>query len=89
MATGPDDVRFQGKNGSSQPTAKMTRLMLWTVADALHFARVSEPRDFRVFQHNRPKADKTSANMFQSCLGSDEIEGIKTLAKRSVNLVEL
>ena len=26
MATGPDDVRFQGKTGSSRPTAKVTRL---------------------------------------------------------------
>jgi len=26
MATAPDDVRFQGKTGSSQPTTKMTRL---------------------------------------------------------------
>jgi hypothetical protein len=26
MATGPDDVRFQGKTGSSRPMAKMTRL---------------------------------------------------------------
>jgi hypothetical protein len=26
MATGPDDVRFQGKTGSSRPTTKMTRL---------------------------------------------------------------
>ena len=89
MLTGPDDVRFQGKNGSSQPTAKMTRLMLWTVADALHLREFRSPAIFELFQHNRPKADKTSANMFQSCLGSDEIEGIKTLAKRSVNLVEL
>src|SRR6266571_9552552 len=26
MATDPDDVRFQGKTGSSRPTTKMTRL---------------------------------------------------------------
>ena len=26
MATGPNDVRFQGKTGSSRPTTKMTRL---------------------------------------------------------------
>ena len=26
MATGPDDVRFQGKTGSSADTAKLTRL---------------------------------------------------------------
>ena len=26
MATGPDDVRFQGRTGSSRPTAKVTRL---------------------------------------------------------------
>ena len=26
MATGPDDVRFQGKTGSSRPPAKVTRL---------------------------------------------------------------
>ena len=26
MAIGPDDVRFQGKTGSSRPTTKMTRL---------------------------------------------------------------
>jgi len=26
MATGPDDVRFQGRTGSSPPTAKVTRL---------------------------------------------------------------
>src|SRR5206468_11938237 len=26
MATGPDDVRFLGKTGSSRPTTKMTRL---------------------------------------------------------------
>jgi hypothetical protein len=26
MATGPDDVRFQGKTGSNRPTTKMTRL---------------------------------------------------------------
>jgi len=30
MGTGPDDVRFQGKTGSSRPTTKMTRLMWWT-----------------------------------------------------------
>src|SRR5882724_11602635 len=28
MATSPDDVRFQGKTGSSRPTTKMTRLTL-------------------------------------------------------------
>jgi len=26
MATGPDDVRFQGETGSSRPTSKVTRL---------------------------------------------------------------
>ena len=26
MATGPNDVRFQGKTGSNWPTTKMTRL---------------------------------------------------------------
>jgi len=26
MPTGPDDVRFRGKTGSSLPTAKVTRL---------------------------------------------------------------
>ena len=34
MPTGPDDVRFQGKTGSSWPTTEMTRLThlghLWT-----------------------------------------------------------
>jgi len=28
MATDPDDVRFQGKTGSSRPMTKMTRLTL-------------------------------------------------------------
>ena len=27
MLTGPDDVRLQGKTGSSRPTAKATRLI--------------------------------------------------------------
>jgi hypothetical protein len=49
MATGTDDVRFQGKNGSSQPTAKMTRLMLWTVADALHLREFRSPAIFEFF----------------------------------------
>ena len=26
MATGPDDVRFQGKTGSGRPTTKLTRI---------------------------------------------------------------
>jgi len=26
MATGPDDVRLNGKSGSSQPTAKVTAI---------------------------------------------------------------
>jgi len=28
MATGPDDVRFQGKTGSDGQTGKMTRMTL-------------------------------------------------------------
>jgi hypothetical protein len=48
MATGPDEVRFQGKNGSSRLTTKMTRLTrlrLWpqeeptvTSTDGRHLA---------------------------------------------------
>jgi hypothetical protein len=30
MTACSEDVRFRGKTGSSRPTTKMTRLMLWT-----------------------------------------------------------
>jgi hypothetical protein len=63
MATGPDDVRFQRKNGSSQPTAKMTRLMLWTVADALHLREFRSPAIFEFFNTIDPKRTNISEHV--------------------------
>ena len=52
-ATGPDDVHFQGKTGSSRPTAKVTRLT--RIGHPTFFPKQDAQPEFEVFRPLSPR----------------------------------
>ena len=80
MATDPDDVRFQGKTGSSRPTTKMTRLTrCGSGARATHSSRTMLPDLIEIV----PLSRRTDATVvLRGALWSEDTQAMVNCLKR-------